>query len=260
MAKNFAEFFSINERDQVNISLRSTTADKTMLFSGPPTFAALGEINDSTTSPSSTHILTPLVFTTTFAVMNNRTPGRELPVLSTSDTFSEPSPGGTIALQMGSYSIISGDPLEESSNTKYNLVKRLYNDIIHYNDGELVKFFLTENTDNNGFKPIAANIGDLYTGFAKSEFYDMKFGILRITLTKGNEQVLIHYFEHCKAVRGFNEQAQAGGASNFQTSIQISAADEIPLSWDDVAGAFEADGSDSKAFFDAYLKYVQGTD
>lgn len=262
MVTNLASFFDISAKERINVAFRSTTADKTMLFSGPPEFSLMAQ---------SDHVLTPLVFTTGFSVQNNRTPGREFPVLSSSDTFVEPSPGGTIGLQLGAYSIISGapdtdgtavevDPSDQEATTpRFNLLKRLYNDIIQYKNGILVDFFVGKAADDNGFKAIAANKEDLFTGFAKSEFYNMEFGILRITLTKGNEKVLVNYYEHCRPMRGFSEQAQAGGASNFQTSAQISATEEVPLDWSAVSTYFSADGgAEQNSFFQAYLKYMKG--
>ena len=264
---NLDTYFDINDRERVNVAFRSTTADKTMLFSGPQKFEMLakggGSLTDENLSNAGgkTHVIAPLVFTTAFQIMDNRNPGRENAVIGSDDTFVEPSPGGTISIQVSSYSIVAGDPLlpggSPSKDAKFNLIKRMYYDVIQYDGGALIKnYFLTDVAKDNGFTPVAADLNDLFVNFGKSEFFNIEFGILRVTLTKGNDAVLATYYENCRAVRGGGESAQAGGQNSFQTSLQISAARAIPLAWSTVEGLLGDD--DTVGFFDAYMAYVNG--
>jgi len=267
MANGLAQYFDISEQDRMNIAFRSTTADKTMIFSGPPTFEMLGDTIDageiSGEGESATgHIITPLAFSTNFTVQTSRGGSGEFPVIGSQDKFTQPSSSGSISIQLGAYSLVSGDPNATTAATtdtsKYTLLKRLYNDIIHYKSGELVKkYFISEDGGDtaSGFKPIAATLDDLFINFAHSEFYEIEFGILRVTLTKGNEGVLVTYYENCKLVGGLSDSVQAGAQARFQPGVQMRAAKEIPLSWAAVKEITDGDTelNDFIADFNAYL-------
>jgi len=273
MAKGLAQYFDISEQDRLDISFRSTTADKTMIFSGPPTFALLGTnqlgLDDVATSQGSTnHVITPLSFSTTFTVTTSRTGSGEYPVIGSPETFTTPSTHGSVSIGLGAYSLVSGDPTSstgattgssESPSSKYTLLKRLYYDIIQYNNGSLVDHFISDGgTDTaSGFKPVAMSKDDLFMNFAHSEFYEMEFGILRITLTKGNEGVIVSYYENCRLQGGLNDSTRAGGQSQFQPNVNIVASKEVPLNFSIINDL--SYGKSDNGFMAQYKAYLNGT-
>ena len=267
--QGLAQYFDISDRDRLNISFRSTTADKTMIFSGPPTFDMLGSgaldpTDVSTGNENGTqHIITPLAFSTNFSVSTSRMGASELAVIGSQETFLTPSNNGRIGIQLGAYSLVSGDPNGDTATTgddgkKYTLVKRLYNDIISYDNGTLVEHFLANGKplSASGFKPVAATADELFINFAHSEFYEMEFGIMRITLTKGNSTVLVTYYEHCKLQGSLSDSTRAGGQSQFQPAVSITSSREVPLTFATIKTIADESGSSSKTFMEAYGAYL----
>jgi len=265
-----AKYFDISERDRLNIAFRSLASDKTMLFSGPPTFDMLGStIVENTISTGSDtgkqHIITPLAFSNSFMVNEGRGGSAEFPVIGSQETFQTPSTTGRISIGLAAYSLVSGDPNSTTAATsegkKFTLLKRLYNDLISYDGGKVVKHFIADGkpTTDSGFKPIAASIDDLFLNFAHSEFYELEFGLLRVTLTKGNEGVIVAYYENCKLTGGVSDSVRAGGQATFQPQLQMTAAREVPLKWDLVKSIASSGSSETADFMSDLEDYLHGT-
>lgn len=241
-ASKLAKYFDVSSRDSLLLSFNSVTSDKHFTFSGPAEFSLLGE--------STGHELCPLLFTAGFSARESRQGGGSVPILGSTDTYDLPSGGGVISLSITGYSVVTGDPKIEGlsgSSNKYNLLKRIYYDPIQYNNNELLQYFVSTRdgglAENLGFTPITTDLNgqDIIANFAHSEFYEIPVGILSITLTKCNADILVTYYENCK-VRdpGALMDARAGAPANFQNAIALTAKKVKLLKWSDVQSLTDA--------------------
>ncbi len=242
MAK-ISEFFDVSIAEEIEATFTTTSADKVFLFSGPPRFTQLA--ND--------HSLCPLLFTTQFADNERRNPGPELPSLGTTDTVNLPSSGGRNSFSIGGGAVLTGLPkniiskgnISDANTTsdetidlgadRWNLLKRFYYDVINYEGGKLLNYFLPKESANSkkssiGFKVVGSSPKDMFTNFSKSEFYDIPIGLLEVALNKSHSAILVRYLEGVKINNvGAKLQTQAGGSATFQGGIQASYKDELPL-------------------------------
>jgi len=269
MAK-LSEFFDVSLKDQLDVTFQSLASDKFFVFSGPPKFTSV---------MSKGRYLCPLLFTQSFSVNENQAGGPRLGSIGTTTVIDMPSTQGSGTIQIGYAAVVTGEPkvLLAGDDTaqegtvavtedtpRYDFVKRLFYDAIHFKSGgkSLIDYFLPTSDKESkkspmGFTVVGKNINDIFTNFGKSEFYQIPFGMLVVMLTKGNAQVTTRYYEGCKLYqKGGTLLAQAGAPAGLHPGGLITYQEETPLVLTQLN--FTSDITDTE-FMNALKEYIGET-
>lgn len=267
-----SKYFDLNVKQQVLAAWQTTPFDKTFFFSGPARFEQFGSSNSIVGNEADfKKYLCPLLFTQSVTVMENRIPGGTVGSLGTPTIITLPSPGSAgNQIQLGGFAVITGDPATENSEAtatnltmKYNLLKRMYYYLMQTSgtggeNEELLARFMESNTTAaySQYRKIAWDRNDLFTNFGLSEFYEIPFGILSITLSKGNDTVFVRYYEHATIMdAGPQVQANLGAPTSLHGSgglgIRFLKEKIVPIQA--VAATF---ASQSGSFISALFNYL----
>jgi len=267
MSNNIADFFDIDAEEKVVAEFNSGSSRKTFVFSGPPLYSLLKD---------SDRVLCPLVFTTSFTASSSVVPGNQVPSLGTTDMVIIDS--GNIGGRQISISssglftpkpkkLLVGNSKKNTSTTKlvfsekYGFIKRLFYDAI--NTSDLLKYYLPDtSTANNkssiGFTTVGASKDDIFTDFGSSEFYKLPIGILAVTLSNANKELLIRYYENVRVTGlGGGISARVGGQASLGAAGMSGMYDkEIKLQG--LSSLNLSAGADMESFIGALTKYTTG--
>ena len=262
-----SSYFDITVRQQLETQFKTSPHDKFFLFSSLPTFDAI----TGTQTSAKNYSLCPLMFTNTFNAFDPRIPGGQIGSLGTSKVIQQNSPGGgPKSFQIGSFAVITGDPngADTDKNMKWTLAKKLFYPLLMAakNGDETCKLLVDQflvNDTSGGFHPpnsspykvIAQDINDVFTNFGESEFYDIPFGLLVVTLTKGNDFVSARFLEMCKlADQGPMTQAMLNNPSIVSGAQGVSGgySREVPVQLNQLS---LTTGVAQATFLDALFKY-----